>query len=53
MDGRDRVTEYLSLDPREVPEGEYEIRLQVWDRLAEQMARARRTFHVVKDEDKE
>jgi GWxTD domain-containing protein len=49
MDGRDRVTEYLSLDPQEVPPGEYEIRLRVWDRLAEQMARQSRTFFVVRE----
>ncbi len=53
MDGRDRVTEYLSLDPREVPEGEYEIRLRVWDRLGELMARSLRAFQVVKEEEKE
>ncbi len=53
LDGRERVTEYLSLDPQEVPEGEYEIRLRVWDRLGEQMARSRRVFQVVKEEEKE
>ncbi len=53
LDGRDRVTEYLSLDPREVPEGVYEIRLRVWDRLGEQMARSRRAFQVVKEAEKE
>jgi GWxTD domain-containing protein len=50
MDGRDRVTEYLSLDPRDVPPGEYEIRLRVWDKLAEQMARQSRTFYVIKED---
>jgi GWxTD domain-containing protein len=49
MDDRDRVTEYLSLDPQEVPPGEYEIRLRVWDRLAERMARQARAFYVVKE----
>ncbi len=52
LNGRDRVTEYLSLDPREVPEGEYEIRLRVWDQLGEQMARSRRAFQVVEPEGK-
>jgi GWxTD domain-containing protein len=46
MEGRDRVTEYLSLDPQDVPAGEYEIRLRVWDRLGEQMARQLRVFEV-------
>ena len=49
MDDRDRVTEYLSLDPQEVPPGEYEIRLRVWDRLAERMARQARAFYVIKE----
>jgi hypothetical protein len=49
VDGRDRVTEYISLDPQEVPPGEYEIRLQVWDRLAERMARGSRVFHIVRE----
>jgi GWxTD domain-containing protein len=51
MDGRDRVTEYLSLDPQEVPAGEYEIRLRIWDNLAERMGRQLRTFEVVNDEE--
>jgi GWxTD domain-containing protein len=50
MDGRDRVTEYLSLDPQDVPPGEYEIRLRVWDKLAEQMARQSRTFYVIRED---
>jgi len=50
MEGRDRVTEYLSLDPQEVPAGQYEIRLRVWDNLGELMARRLRTFEVVHDE---
>jgi GWxTD domain-containing protein len=49
LDGRDRVTEYLSLDPQEVPAGEYEIRLRIWDDVGEQMARRRRSFEVTKD----
>jgi GWxTD domain-containing protein len=53
MDGRDRVTEYLSLDPQELPAGEYEIRVRIWDNIGERMARVRRTFQVVKEEDEE
>jgi GWxTD domain-containing protein len=49
LDGRDRITEYLSLDPQDVPPGEYEIRLRVWDRLGEEMARGSRVFHVVRE----
>jgi hypothetical protein len=51
MDGRDRVTEYLSLDPQEVPAGHYEIRLRIWDNLAERMGRRLRTFEVVNEEE--
>jgi hypothetical protein len=50
MEGRDRVTEYLSLDPQEVPAGQYEIRLRIWDNLGERMARSLRTFEVVDEE---
>jgi GWxTD domain-containing protein len=50
MDGRDRVTEYLSLDPQEVPAGDYEIRLRIWDGLGERMARRLRSFEVVNEE---
>ncbi|NIR44704.1 MAG: GWxTD domain-containing protein [Gemmatimonadetes bacterium] len=49
LDDRDRVTEYLSLDPQEVPPGEYEIRLRLWDRLGEEMARSSRVFHIVRE----
>ncbi len=51
MEGRDRVTEFLSLDPQEVPDGEYEIRLRIWDNIGEQMARRRRVFEVVNNEE--
>ncbi len=51
MDGRDRVTEYLSLDPQEVPPGQYEIRLRIWDDLGERMGRQLRIFEVVNDEE--
>jgi GWxTD domain-containing protein len=50
MEGRDRVTEYLSLDPQEVPAGRYEIRLRIWDNLGERMASSLRTFEVVDEE---
>ncbi len=50
MDGRDRVTEFLSLDPQEVPAGEYEIRLRIWDSVGEQMGRRFRVFEVVNEE---
>lgn len=45
-DGRDRVTEYLTLDPNEVPAGEYEIRLRIWDRLGEHLVSRSRSFFV-------
>jgi GWxTD domain-containing protein len=50
MDGRDRVTEFLSLDPQEVPDGEYEIRLRIWDNIGEEMGRQLRVFEVVNEE---
>ena len=46
MTGRDRVTEYLRLDLKEAPGGEYEIRLRVWDRIAEQLTSQVRAFTV-------
>jgi len=46
LEGRDRVTEYLALDPKEVPAGEYEIRLRVWDRLGERLVSRVRAFDV-------
>ncbi len=51
MDELDRVTEFLTLDPNEVPAGEYEIRLRIWDRGAERMAERSRPFYVVSRED--
>jgi len=47
---RDRVIEFQSLDLREAPAGEYEIRLRVYDRLGERLAEQRRTFTVHEDE---
>ena len=51
MDELDRVTEFLTLDPNEVPAGEYEVRLRIWDRGAERMAERSRLFYVVSRED--
>jgi GWxTD domain-containing protein len=46
MRGRDRATEYHSLDLRDAPAGDYEITLKVWDRLGERLAQRTRTFTV-------
>ncbi len=51
MADRDRVIEYLSLDPREAPAGEYELRLRIWDRLREQLVTRYRTFTVIAEEE--
>lgn len=48
---RDRVGEYLSLDPQEVPAGVYEIRLRIWDQMAQTMANQERRFTVVTGEE--
>ncbi len=48
--GRDRLTEYLELDPEKAPPGEYEIRLRVWDRLNERMVTRTRIFKVTENE---
>ncbi len=48
MRGRDRATEYHSLDLRDAPAGDYEITLKVWDRLGRQLAQRTRTFTVVR-----
>lgn len=50
LGNRDRISEYLSLDPQEVPPGEYEIRLRIWDNVAERMAIQERSFIVIGDE---
>lgn len=47
---RDRVSEYLSLDPQQVPAGVYEIRLRIWDQVAQRMANRERSFAVVDQE---
>ncbi len=53
LDGRDRVTEYLSLDPQELPLGEYEIRLRIWDGQAERLASRLRGFQVIESDERE
>jgi GWxTD domain-containing protein len=49
LKGRDRATEYHSLDLRRAPAGEYEITLKVWDRLGQRLASQVRTFTVTRD----
>ncbi len=49
LKGGDRVPEYLSLDLRDAPPGEYEIDLRIWDRLADRLAVQTRTFDVVRE----
>jgi GWxTD domain-containing protein len=46
----DRVTEYHSVDLTGAPPGEYEIILQIWDRVAERRATSTRTFSVARAE---
>ncbi len=48
MKGRDRATEYHSLDLQQAPAGEYEITLKVWDALGEELATRTRVFAVVR-----
>jgi len=50
MIGLDRALEFLSLDLLDAPPGEYEIRVQVWDRLSEQLASRSRRFTVAEEE---
>jgi GWxTD domain-containing protein len=50
MRGRDRATEYHSLDLREAPPGEYEITLKIWDGLGKRLAQRTRKFTVTRDE---
>jgi len=50
MKGRDRATEYHTLDLQAAPAGEYEIALQVWDNLGRQLASRQRTFWVVRED---
>ena len=44
--GRDRITEYISLELKDAPVGEYEVRVRVWDRQAEKLAERKRSFVV-------
>jgi GWxTD domain-containing protein len=46
----DRVTEYLSLDLQKAPPGDYEITVQIWDQLAQQLATRQRMFRVIRGE---
>ena len=50
MKGRDRATEYHSLDLQDAPPGEYEIALRVYDRQRLQLASRTRAFFVIRDE---
>ena len=50
MKGRDRATEYHSLDLQDAPPGEYEIGLRVYDRQRLQLASRTRAFFVIRDE---
>jgi len=47
MKGRDRATEYHSLDLNAAPPGAYEITLKVYDNLQRQVAERTRVFRVV------
>jgi GWxTD domain-containing protein len=47
MTGRDRATEYHSLDLNAAPPGEYEITLKVYDNLLQRLAGRTRVFRVV------
>lgn len=49
MTGRDRATEYHSLDLQSAPAGDYEITLQVWDNLGQRLAKRTRRFMVVRE----
>jgi GWxTD domain-containing protein len=50
MAGRDRATEYHSLDLQKAPAGQYEITLRVFDKLGQQLARRTRDFWVSREE---
>ncbi|UCC48513.1 MAG: GWxTD domain-containing protein [Gemmatimonadota bacterium] len=47
MKDRDRVTEHLRIELPEVPPGEYEIIVKIWDHLNERLATRTRSFAVV------
>ena len=50
MKGRDRATEYHSLDLQRAPAGNYEITLQVWDNLGQRLAKRTRSFTVIRED---
>lgn len=50
MTGRDRATEYHSLDLQKAPAGQYEITLRVFDRLGQQLASRTREFFVSRED---
>ncbi len=50
MTGRDRATEYQSLDLQKAPAGQYEITLKVFDKLGQQLASRTREFFVYREE---
>ncbi len=50
MTGRDRATEYHSLDLQRAPAGDYEITLQVWDNLGQRLVQRTRSFTVVRED---
>jgi len=50
MDGRDRATEYHSLDLQKAPAGQYEITLKVYDKLGQQLASRTRQFFVSRED---
>ncbi len=49
LKGRDRLTEYHSLDLPEAPPGDYEITLKIWDRLAERLVSRTRKFVILRN----
>lgn len=50
LEGRDRATEYHSLDLQRAPAGDYEITLQVWDNLGQRLAKRTRSFTVIRED---
>jgi hypothetical protein len=50
MTESDRAAEYHSVDLVDAPPGQYEIILQIWDRIAERKATSTRTFSVARTE---
>jgi len=50
MRGRDRTVEYQNLDLNRAPPGDYEVTVQVWDRLADAVVARARHFSVLRTE---